>query len=67
MDLFGVFNPGKLSEGRLVHCQNQNVRKYMILTCGLIFRKMASTEGLVCDFSGGRDFLSSLGDPAWSS
>ena len=28
---------------------------------------MTSTEVLVCVFSGGRDVLSSVGDPAWSS
>lgn len=61
-------NLGKIYEGGLVHCQTQNVHQYMItVTCGLILRKMTSTEGLDCVFSGGRDFLSSTGDPAWSS
>ena len=40
---------------------------YKIGTCGLIFFRTESTVSLACVFSGGREFLSSVGDPARSS
>ena len=62
--LFGVLSVAKLSESS----QNQNQdRRFIIVTCGLIFRKTISKEGLGWLLIGGRDFLSSVGDPAWSS